>query len=179
MGIDSPSSEIRGITNMKSALIAGSAVLASCLLSATAFATGGGGSGSCSVTRESGSGAVFYVPRGGDGTYNILGWGNGTGGSSGKWRRGPERCDSGEEPLQQHRWFKSKSLYVWSFARWRWLFQRRKSSWRQLRHRSPARHRVHDQHPASCLKQHRRCLYLQYWRHVGTGAAFQRRQLPL
>jgi hypothetical protein len=85
MGIDSPSSEIRGITNMKSALI-GSAVLASCLLSATAFATGGGGSGSCSVTRETGSGAVFYVPRGGDGIFNILGWGNGTGGSSSTYR---------------------------------------------------------------------------------------------
>jgi len=70
---------------MKIALI-GSAVLAGCLLSATASATGGGGSGSCSVTRETGSGAVFYVPRGGDGTYNILGWGNGTGGSSSTYR---------------------------------------------------------------------------------------------
>jgi hypothetical protein len=71
--------------NMKIALI-GSAVLASCLLSATASATGGGGSGACSVSRESGSGAVFYVPRGGDGVYNILGWGNGTGGSSTTYR---------------------------------------------------------------------------------------------
>ncbi len=71
---------------MKSALIAGSAILASCLLSATASATGGGGSSSCSVTRETGSGAVFYVPRGGDGIYNILGWGNGTGGSSTTYR---------------------------------------------------------------------------------------------
>lgn len=70
---------------MKIALI-GSAVVASCLLSATAFATGGGGSGSCTVSRETGSGAVFYVPRGGDGTYNILGWGNGTGGSSSTYR---------------------------------------------------------------------------------------------
>ena len=71
--------------NMKSALISGAAVLASCMLSSTAFATGGGTSG-CSVTRESGSGAVFYVPRGGDGTYNILGWGNGTGGTSSTYR---------------------------------------------------------------------------------------------
>jgi hypothetical protein len=70
---------------MKIALI-GSAILASCLLSATASATGGGGSGACSVSRETGSGAVFYVPRGGDGTYNILGWGNGTGGSSSTYR---------------------------------------------------------------------------------------------
>ena len=71
---------------MKIALI-GSAVLASCLLSTTALAIpGGGGGGNCSVTRETGSGAVFYVPRGGDGTYNILGWGNGTGGSSSTYR---------------------------------------------------------------------------------------------
>jgi hypothetical protein len=72
--------------NMKSALISGSVLLAGCLLAATASATGGGGSGSCSVTRESGSGAVFYVPRGGDGVYNILGWGNGTGGTSTTYR---------------------------------------------------------------------------------------------
>jgi hypothetical protein len=70
---------------MKIALIS-SAILASCLLSATASATGGGGSGACSVTRETGSGAVFYVPRGGDGVYNVLGWGNGTGGSSSTYR---------------------------------------------------------------------------------------------
>lgn len=67
--------------NMKSTLIGGAAILASCLLSASAFAAGGGG-GSCSVSRQTGSGAVFYVPSGGDGVYNILGWGNGTGGSS-------------------------------------------------------------------------------------------------
>jgi len=71
---------------MKSALISCSAVLASCLLSSTpAFATDPGG-GACSVTRETGIGTVFYVPRGGDGTYNILGWGNGTGGSSSTYR---------------------------------------------------------------------------------------------
>ncbi len=72
--------------NMKIALVGSAAVLASCMLSTTAFAIGGGGGGNCSVTRESGSGAVFYVPRGGDGTYNILGWGNGTGGSSSTYR---------------------------------------------------------------------------------------------
>jgi len=73
--------------NMKSALICGAAALVTCLLSATAFAIPGGGGGStCSVSRETGSGAVFYVPRGGDGTYNILGWGNGTGGSSSTYR---------------------------------------------------------------------------------------------
>ncbi|RLP53300.1 MAG: hypothetical protein D6160_16790 [Ketobacter sp.] len=54
---------------------------------ASALQPGGGGSGSsCSVTRASGSGAVFYVPRGGSGTYNILGWGNGTGGFSSTYR---------------------------------------------------------------------------------------------
>ncbi len=71
---------------MKIALVGSAAVLASCMLSTTAFAIGGGGGGNCSVTRESGSGAVFYVPRGGGGTYNILGWGNGTGGSSSTYR---------------------------------------------------------------------------------------------
>lgn len=29
---------------------------------------------------------MFYVPSGGDGTYNILGWGNGTGGTSSTYR---------------------------------------------------------------------------------------------
>ncbi|WP_439136025.1 hypothetical protein [Pseudomaricurvus sp.] len=46
----------------------------------------GGLGGDCSVSRESGSGAVFYVPRGGDGNYNIIGWGNGTGGTSSTYR---------------------------------------------------------------------------------------------
>jgi len=36
----------------------------------------------CSVQRISAAPNTFYVPSGGDGTYNILGWGNGTGGSS-------------------------------------------------------------------------------------------------
>jgi hypothetical protein len=66
--------------NIKNAIIGGS-VLASCLLSATAFA--GGGSNPCSVTRDAPSFSpnTFYVPSGGSGRYNILGWGNGTGGS--------------------------------------------------------------------------------------------------
>jgi hypothetical protein len=71
---------------MKHALIGGVAVVASCLLSVSAFASSGGGGSSCSVTRESVSGSVFYVPRGGSGTYNILGWGNGTGGTSTTYR---------------------------------------------------------------------------------------------
>jgi len=65
--------------NIRNVLIGGS-VLASCLLSATAFA--GGGSNPCSVTREAPLGSnTFYVPSGGSGRYNIMGWGNGTGGS--------------------------------------------------------------------------------------------------
>lgn len=70
--------------NAKKLLLGGS-VLASCLLSTTAFAIPDP-TGPCSVSRESGSGAVFYVPRGGDGNYNILGWGNGTGGTSSTYR---------------------------------------------------------------------------------------------
>lgn len=70
--------------NMKALLIGGS-ILAGFLLSGTAYATGGGSSG-CSVSRESTIGTVFYVPRGGSGTYNILGWGNGTGGGSTTYR---------------------------------------------------------------------------------------------
>ena len=73
---------------MKHALFGlSAAAVAGCLLSVTASAVPGGGGGSgCSVSRESGSGAVFYVPSGGDGTYNILGWGNGTGGTSTTYR---------------------------------------------------------------------------------------------
>lgn len=41
-------------------------------MSASAFAQ------TCSVTRVAGNGATFLVPSGGDGTFNILGWGNGT-----------------------------------------------------------------------------------------------------
>ena len=71
--------------NIKKILGCGLTILAGCLVTATASATGGGGSG-CNVSRESGSGAVFYVPSGGDGSYNILGWGNGTGGTSSTYR---------------------------------------------------------------------------------------------
>jgi hypothetical protein len=69
--------------NIKNAIIGGS-VLASCLLSATAFA--GGGGSSCSVSRVSSTGTVYYVPSGGSGKYNLLGWGNGTGGGSSTYR---------------------------------------------------------------------------------------------
>jgi hypothetical protein len=71
---------------MKSAFIGSSVILAGCLLSSAAFATGGGGGTTCSVSIESTVGSVFYVPRGGSGTYNILGWGNGTGGTSTTYR---------------------------------------------------------------------------------------------
>lgn len=36
----------------------------------------------CSVSRVSTTSSTFYVPTGGAGKYNILGWGNGTGGTS-------------------------------------------------------------------------------------------------
>lgn len=52
------------------------------IMSGSALAAGGGGSnGPCSVDTERGSGAQFFVPSGGSGQYNILGWGNGTGGT--------------------------------------------------------------------------------------------------
>ncbi|MFL1405334.1 hypothetical protein ACJO2E_08325 [Marinobacter sp. M1N3S26] len=50
-------------------------------MSGSALAVGGGGGGDCSVSTERSLGAEFFVPSGGDGNYNILGWGNGTGGS--------------------------------------------------------------------------------------------------
>jgi hypothetical protein len=59
-------------------------------MSASSFAQ------TCSVTTQNGTGARFYVPSGGDGTYNILGWGNGTGGSattySGLLTAAAQRC---------------------------------------------------------------------------------------
>ncbi|MFL1405336.1 hypothetical protein ACJO2E_08335 [Marinobacter sp. M1N3S26] len=67
-------------TKMKLGSIA--AVLASGLfMSGSALAVGGGGGGACDVDTERGSGARFFVPSGGSGNYNILGWGNGTGGT--------------------------------------------------------------------------------------------------
>lgn len=72
-------------TKMKLGSIA--AILTSGLfMSGTALAVGGGGgSGPCSVDEERGSGARFFVPSGGDGEYNIMGWGNGTGGTVGSY----------------------------------------------------------------------------------------------
>ena len=74
---------------------AGVSLMAGLLLSGAAYASGGSGS-SCSVNRESTFGTVFYVPSGGSGTYNILGWGNGTGGGSTTYRglltAAAERC---------------------------------------------------------------------------------------
>jgi len=71
--------------NIKKVLTYSSAVLATCLVSATASASGGGGD--CSVTEVSpfGSSTTFFVPSGGSGTYSILGWGNGTGGTVGSY----------------------------------------------------------------------------------------------
>jgi hypothetical protein len=66
----------------KHALVIGASLLAGCLLSTAASASGGGSSGDCRVTRVSTADTVFYVPSGGSGTYNILGWGNGTGGTA-------------------------------------------------------------------------------------------------
>ncbi|GGY82984.1 hypothetical protein [Marinobacter zhanjiangensis] len=57
------------------------ALVSGLFMSGSALAIGGGGGGACSVDTERGSGARFFVPSGGDGNYNILGWGNGTGGS--------------------------------------------------------------------------------------------------
>lgn len=62
------------VVNIK--VLIASSLLLGCLMSAGAFAQ------TCSVSRQSGSGAVFYVPSGSDGRYNLLGWGNGTGGGS-------------------------------------------------------------------------------------------------
>jgi hypothetical protein len=57
------------------ALIGGALVLG-CLASASAFAQ------TCTVQRVTVGASTLYVPSGGDGRYNILGWGNGTGGSA-------------------------------------------------------------------------------------------------
>ena len=67
----------------KKVLAFGSAILAGCLMSATSFA--GGGGGSCSVRTETTFGSVFYIPSGGTGSYNVLGWGNGTVSSVGQY----------------------------------------------------------------------------------------------
>ncbi|GAB1263073.1 hypothetical protein [Aurantivibrio plasticivorans] len=68
---------------------AASAVVLSGVVMSTGALAGGGGGGSadCSVTEVSpfGSDTTFFVPSGGPGTYNILGWGNGTGGTVGSY----------------------------------------------------------------------------------------------
>ncbi len=77
-------------------VLAGVSVLAGLMLSGAAVASSGGSGTTCSVSRESVTGTVFYVPRGGSGTYNLLGWGNGTGGGSTTYRglldAAAERC---------------------------------------------------------------------------------------
>ncbi len=68
--------------NMKKILL-GASVLAGLFLSATAAAIPPpGGGGECRVNVQSTTGTRFYVPSGGSGSYNILGWGNGTGGGA-------------------------------------------------------------------------------------------------
>jgi hypothetical protein len=57
-------------------VLIGGSLLACSLMSASAFAA------TCSVSRVASGSTVFYVPSGGPGTYNLLGWGNGTGGGS-------------------------------------------------------------------------------------------------
>lgn len=73
------------------------AMLVGMFFSTSALAlNGGGGGGSgfaelyseadadgpCSVNRVSGLSSTFYIPSGGSGQYNVLVWGNGTGGTS-------------------------------------------------------------------------------------------------
>lgn len=73
------------LSNKTKTLSICAALASGLVMSGSALAAGGGGSGSnCSVDteRDLGSSSVFYVPSGGSGTYNILGWGNGTGGGS-------------------------------------------------------------------------------------------------
>ncbi len=68
--------------NIKKVLL-GSSILAGLFLSATAAALPPAGGGDrCSVSVDRATGARFYVPSGGNGNYNILGWGNGTGGGA-------------------------------------------------------------------------------------------------
>lgn len=70
------------ISNKAKLLSVAAALVSGLFMSSSALAAGGGGSGgACSVDEERGSGARFFVPSGGDGNYNILGWGNGTGGT--------------------------------------------------------------------------------------------------
>lgn len=80
---------LRGsIVNIK--VLIGSALLLGGFMSGSAFAQ------TCRVTTQNGTGAVFYVPSGGSGSYNILAWGNGTGGNAATYRglltAAAERC---------------------------------------------------------------------------------------
>lgn len=69
--------------NLKSMLLKGVAVAGlTASFAASSFAVSGGGNG-CSVTRVNTFGSTFFVPSGGNGQYNILGWGNGTGATVG------------------------------------------------------------------------------------------------
>jgi hypothetical protein len=71
--------------NFNNTLVKGAAVaLVSSAFAMSAYASGSGGG--CSMTRTSVGSNTFYVPSGGPGTYNILGWGNGTGGTSSTYR---------------------------------------------------------------------------------------------
>jgi hypothetical protein len=67
--------------NLKKVLVGGS-VLASCLMSVTVYAIPSPNPPVCTATRVASTGTVYYVPSGSTGKYNLLGWGNGTGGSS-------------------------------------------------------------------------------------------------
>lgn len=58
----------------------GVVALTSCLTAVSAFAVPPVGE-YCSVDVVTTEDTVFYVPSGRDGAYNLLGWGNGTGGS--------------------------------------------------------------------------------------------------
>jgi len=66
--------------SIKKGCIYSATILVASLISATAMAKTLDG---CTVRNESTSAAVFFVPADGpgNGTYNILGWGNGTGGT--------------------------------------------------------------------------------------------------
>lgn len=64
-------------------LMLGASIVAGFLLSAVAYASSPSG---CSVSRVTSLGTVYYVPSGGPGSYNLLGWGNGTGGGSTTYR---------------------------------------------------------------------------------------------
>lgn len=69
--------KIRSVMNVNNTLTKSAAAV---LLLTSAFAMSA--QAACSVSRVSTVSSTFYVPSGGTGSYNILGWGNGTGGTS-------------------------------------------------------------------------------------------------